>query len=193
MGLFDVDGFGEREELEPVKIKKKEDVFVENSFDRGITEDVPILLKIEVINSHYNMGSLLRKLGYFTGSSTMYCPFHNDSLTGKPSAKYHEDTDKLYCFSENKMYSAYHVIKILYGINPDKVFNDIWYKMSNLERNELLDKYSDESSKEITTKEQSEWDKYNESVLSYFKNGKVTYTQYKNALFKVLDILGFSS
>lgn len=190
MGLFDDDdNFGGKSpEEEPLNIKSSgENTFQESSFDRSIVDKINPLIKVDVINKKYNLGKLLEGLGYDISGSNMYCPFHPDEMTGKPSAKYHADTDRLYCFSENKSYSAYHAIKLLYGLDVDKVFRDAWAEMSLDERHSLMDKYDDvEHSSGIVS---SEWDKYKKLVLDKFKSGEVSYKQYKNALYKVLLLI----
>ena len=186
MGLFDVDGFGESQELETIKVKESEKVFKSNDFDKSITDDVSPLLKMEIINKNFHLGSLLKNLGIDISNGTMYCPFHDDKATGKPSAKYHENTDLLYCFSENKMYSAYHAIKFLYNKDVNKIFQKIWLSMSEVDRHEYMDKYNVQGT---TVKEKTKWDELSEKVLSKFKSGQVNYKQYKNALYKVLMIV----
>lgn len=188
MGLFDVDGFGESEKLEPLKEPEKE-VFQENAFESSLVDDVNPLVKVEVINKKFNMGKLLRNLGYEIDYGNIYCPFHDDEATGKPSAKYHGDTDKLYCFSENKMYSAYHALKLLYGQDINEIFHNIWIQMDELERAEVLSRYDSNVNVKISNKEKSTWDIYREKVLDKFKFGEVNYRQYKNALYKVLMIV----
>lgn len=190
MGLFDVDGFGEPEKIKPLDIKSSEEVFIENSLDRSIVEKINPLVKVEVINKRYNLGKLLTNLGIDISGSNMYCPFHPDEMTGKPSAKYHSDSDKVYCFSENKSYSAYHAIKLLYGLNVDKVFMDIWKDMPLEERHELMDKYEGGNTEIVTMP--SEWDKYSNTVLRMFRDGKVSFRQHKNALYKVLMLINKS-
>jgi hypothetical protein len=188
-----MDGFGTPpSESEPFVTKDDgKEVFHECAFDRSITEKINPLIKVEVINKKYNLGKLLTDLGYDVTGSNMYCPFHPDEMTGKPSAKYHADTDRLYCFSENKSYSAYHAIKMLYGLDIEKVFNDIWADMSLAERHELMDKYEDGNASNIESSAlPSEWIKYRDRVLDKFKQGEVSFKQYKNALYKVLMIVG---
>ena len=194
MGLFDVDGFGDDSGVSSVvsgSVSEKSK-FSENAFDKSIVDNLSPLLKMEVINKNYNLGELLKNLGVDLSGSNIYCPFHADELTGKPSARYHPDTDLLFCFSESKMYSAYHAIKILYGVNTDKVFYDLWYKMPLDQRHSLMDKYDKNGgtfSSSETDKKKSEWSKYNDSVLVHFRNRKVNFRQYKNALYKVLKLI----
>lgn len=193
MGMFDNSMFlGNKEKEEQLKVTSVSDdeVFVEASLDKSITEKINPLVKVEVINKRYNLGKLLENQGYDTSGSNMYCPFHPDENTGKPSAKYHKDTDLLYCFSENKMYSAYHAIKLLYGLDVDKVFMDIWSKMSLNERHLIMEKYGEGGANIAAVP--SEWDKYRKLVLDKFRTREVNYSQYKNALYKVLMIVGKS-
>lgn len=187
----DFEGFGgpvERKSISSLEKLNQEDTFEENAFDRSVVDEINPLVKVEVINKKYNLGALLTKLGYDISGSNMYCPFHPDEMTGKPSAKYHADTDRLYCFSENKSYSAYHAIKLLYGLDVDKVFKDIWSGMSLDERHAIMDKYEDGSTESMSLP--SEWEKYRDLVLDKFRKGQVTFKQYKNALYKVLMIVG---
>jgi len=187
MGLVDVDGFGLSEiKLQNDIVVKDKNKFVENSFDKSITEEVSPLIKMKVINKYYNLGKILKDLGYNLNTSNMYCPFHPDSATGKESAKYYPDSDLLYCFSENKLYSAYHAIKLIYGLDVNQVFNDLWSKMSISERHFFMD--SEGTKNTINTKEGMVWEKYKEPVLGKFKKSEVNFTQYKNALYKILEL-----
>lgn len=201
MGLFDVDGIGFKEK----KNKQKDNSFnmdvslTENTlsvpnttskasdFDKTLVGDINPLVKVDVINSHFKLSDLLREYGCYIDGSTMYCPFHDDDITGKPSAKYHSDTDLLYCFSENRVYSAYHALKILFGKDVNFIFKKIWSSLSREERLSYIGKY-DEKAKDIVI-EDTGWNYYNKNILSAFKLGKVTYEQYKNALYKVLSLV----
>lgn len=191
--MFDDSGFlGVKKEQEQLKVTSVPDdkVFKEESLDKSVTDKINPLVKVEVINKRYNLGKLLENMGINISGSNMYCPFHPDEATGKPSAKYHKDTDLVYCFSENKMYSAYHAIKLLYGLDVNKVFMDAWAGMSLEERHSIMEKYDEGDSRIISVP--SEWDKYKELVLDKFKHKEVTYKQYKNALYKVLMIVSQS-
>ena len=192
MNIFDVQGF-RTPEVKAVESKpaESEQRFQSNDFDKTVTGVNP-LVQMEVINSRYNMGDLLRKLGYEIDRGNMYCPFHPDNITGKPSARYHESDDKLWCFSEHKQYSAYHVLKILMGQNVNVLFRQIWSGMTVPERQTIIDKYGagavQGSAREIS-EAQRKWDFYHARVLSQFARHSVSYQQYKNALYKVLEIV----
>jgi len=103
MSLVNVQGFGESKPIDDIKTDNKP-VFKVNDFDKTIMNKASGLVKFEAINRKYSLKKLLKGAGLHPESQNMYCPFHDDELTGKPSAKYHPDTDKLYCFSESKMY-----------------------------------------------------------------------------------------
>lgn len=186
---MDVDGLGEATPInEDIKLLNTGEAFKPNELDSTITDKVSGLVKYEVINRKFNLGKLLRGYGCRIDGQTMYCPFHDDMFTGKPSAKYHPDTDLLYCFSESKMYTAYHALKILYNQDMNKVFNDVWYSMSKAERQEVLDNFSDEDTSGLTEARSSLWDKYM-PMLDNFKFGKINYHQLKNGLYKVLFMM----
>ena len=186
---MDVEGFGGSIQVGDMDIKADDKAFKENSFDGLVVDKVDPLVRYEVINSTYRLKDILEGLGLWTGGSNMFCPFHPDALTGKPSAKYHEDSDLLYCFSENKIYSAYHAIKLLYNSDVDKVFNNIWGKMSKEDKMAVLSKHGSLNASPVASYIPSSWETYSKSVLSYFEGGRVNFKQYKNALFKVYSLV----
>ena len=204
MGLFDVDGIGFSKSKSSDKKENSFDMGVDiskvdnslviqntssvnNDFDKTLVGDINPLVKVDVINHYFKLSDLLREYGCYIDGSTMYCPFHDDDITGKPSAKYHSDTDLLYCFSENKVYSSYHALKILFGKDVNLIFKKIWSTLSKEERLSYIGKH-DEKVKDVVV-EDTGWDYYNKNVLSTFKVGKVSYEQYKNALYKVLSLI----
>lgn len=172
---------------EKVQQLSDEPSFKEAEIDKSLNSKIHPLIKVEVINAKYNLGQLLIGLGCDLSGSNVYCPFHPDEMTGKASAKYHADTDRLYCFSENKSYSAYHAIKLLYGLDIDRVFTEAWMELPIEKRHELMDKYDDEKGNMDSLP--PEWVQYKEAILDKFKEGQVTFAQYKNALYKVLGII----
>lgn len=205
MGLFDVDGFDlisdkqdKKEKLPNNDNNQSTDTY--NPLDSSISDDISPIIKYKVINHKYNLGKILTNLGYDIYHGNIYCPFHPDEMTGKPSARYHEDTDLLYCFSENKLYSAYHALKLLYGYDMDKLFYSIWITIPLELRHSLMDTYNhldngkDNSkyNKDTGLEDRKEpeyfktWKYYEENALIRFKLKGVNYTQYKNALYKIL-------
>ena len=186
--LMDVKGFSDdKEDKSDSFVIKSHNSFKENSFSKGVMSDISPLVKMDVINHFFRLDSLLKNLGIEVGNGTMYCPFHDDETGGKPSAKYHSDTDLLYCFSENKMYSAYHAVKFLYHQDVNRVFDKIWKTLPKSEKLKFLGN-RDSDMGEI--KVDSQWDFYLPKVLGSFKRREVTFPQYKRALYKILELSG---
>lgn len=197
MGLFDSDGFGNSKSVKNkntfimsgVDLKSNnsvnQSVKSNSDFDKTLVGKINPLVKLDVINDNYSLEKMLRNYGCYIDGSTMYCPFHDDDVTGKPSAKFHRDTDTLYCFSENKVYTAYHALKILYGQNVNTIFNRIWKTLTKEERLDYIGKYDDGNSAVVVS--DSDWEYYDKNILSRFRNGNVSFSQYKNALYHVLE------
>ena len=141
-------------------------------------------LKYDLINSYFNMGELLNNMGIETRGSNIFCPFHPDTLTGKPSAKYFPDSDTIHCFSESRTYTAYHVLKLLQGKDVKKIFQDIWDNMPTHEKKEWMDKY-DVVEEDV---EDKEWGRYS-LVTSQFREGNVDFEKHKKGLFKVIKAI----
>lgn len=165
----------------------------ENDFSKNLSSDHPFLVKFHAINrfyssNHKNMEKLLNDMGIVTRGSNMYCPFHDDEIGGKPSAKYHPDSDMVYCFSESKVFTAYHVLKDLYGMNMDKVFTESWLNLCDTDREELLSRYGDEQN--IDTREfiNPLWKSLDNVLTKFSKNG-VNFKQHRNALYKVMIMI----
>lgn len=73
----------------------------------------PILLK-QIINQNYPLSLYLD-----TSKKTLFCPFHHNTVT--ESAQLYLDTDgihRIYCFAENRQYTAYDYIKLILNKNP---------------------------------------------------------------------------
>lgn len=155
--------------------------------DLNNADAVDLNVRYNVINKKYSLRAILENLGIEYRGSNMYCPFHPDSLTGKPSAKYHEDTDLIYCFSESKVFSAYHALKLLMGKNMREVFRSVWMSMSDEEKKEALAEFGTDGAGEDI--ENPIWKKY-EGVHKMFREGKVDFKKHKNALYKIFNIMG---
>jgi hypothetical protein len=162
-----------------------------NSYDfNNINTGFNPLVIYNAINKYYSMKKLLQDLELYWGQSSMYCPFHDDELTGKPSARYHEDSDSLYCFSEHKVYTAYHVLKLLYKDDIRIRFREAWANLSEQEREEILREFEDSEARDsdISKYVHPVWSGLR-FVLEKFKTGEVNFRQHKNALRKVLKMM----
>lgn len=176
--------------IEDIKTKRLELLPQEDS----VLTEYPYQLKYHTINSFFNksgmnMESMLNDLGYDTrGDSNMYCPFHDDEHGGKPSAKYHPESDTVYCFSESKLFTSFHVIKDLMGKNTDVVFRRVWNDLLEEEREGLLTKYGEGTPLDTKENISKTW-KDLTPVLEQFKLKKVSFNQHKIALYKILHQL----
>lgn len=177
--MFDIEGFRDN----PLKNKERKENT--ESVAESIQEEPDPLLVYKVLNRYFNLRSLLENQGISVSEGTMYCPFHEDELTGKPSAKYHSEDDTLFCFSEHKVYTAYHAIKLLYHQDTVRVFKKVWNRLPKSEKKEIL---SDMDEKAYPVKFNSNFEILKEKVLYRFRDGKVSFKQYKIGLLKTLII-----
>lgn len=69
-------------------------------------------------------------------SGLVFCPFHDNFKT--PAAKFYkdEDAEKLWCFSENRMYSLSDYIEKILGADLNYTFSQIWESLSDSEKEE---------------------------------------------------------
>ena len=185
---YDFD-FLDKEEVEDkgVEIEKGEGKKEEDYDFEGVRDFDPLFV-FHVINKNYSLRELMENLGIEVGSSNMFCPFHPDSLTGKPSAKYFENDDSLYCFSENKMYSAYHALKDLYGMDMKKVFYKAWKGMDETEREGMMREFGGERSGNDKEFVSPVW-RQCRIIMGKFRKGEVSFKQHKNALYKVMTMM----
>lgn len=193
MKTFDFD-----DEIIEDKIEKKESspiVKKEMGYDFDVvSKEFDYMVKYEAINRHFSLKQLLEDFGVEVMRTNMYCPFHYDEDTGKPSAKYHVDSDLLYCFSESKTYSAYHALKLLFNANMETKFIEAWNHLTAVEKEEILRKYdkNDNNKGNIKFNEKKfvdpYWNKF-QVVHSKFKVSEVNFKQHKNALYKIFGMI----
>lgn len=71
---------------------------------------IDIVLERKIISAYISMVDLFEtfKIEY-SEHSNMFCPFHYNTQT--PSAHYHTDSNLLWCYSEQRMYSSWDLIK----------------------------------------------------------------------------------
>lgn len=98
------------------------------------------LFKRYVINRYASFAWLFNEAGlsYKDSTANVYCPFHGNFST--PSAKIYknEDGDRLFCFSERKLYRPYDMFKLdLLTIKPDALFQNIWRSIKEADKEDL--------------------------------------------------------
>jgi hypothetical protein len=139
----------------------------------------------ELINENYSLISILKKANpsgvYHTGG-TCFCPFHDNTDT--PSASIYDDEggEKLYCFSERKLYSASDAMEKLLDLDVYEIGSRLFEKMSHEEQDVWLEKhggsidYLDEFS--YNNKEVDEEKVLNRAKLkNLFRYGKISLTE----------------
>jgi hypothetical protein len=172
----------------PIEVKTIDEV---GTYDfKNVKSDYPFLVKFAAINKHFSLKQLLIDFGLEVSRTNMFCPFHDDEYTGKPSARYHPDTDLLYCFSESKMYYPYHALKDLHGANINEKFLEAWGAISQAEKEEILDKYGEGEGKVIDREEflNPIWRNL-KFVSGKFRQGDATFKQHRNAVYKILKMI----
>lgn len=82
---------------------------------------IDLNLERKIINHYIKMTDLFDKLGIeYSEHSNMFCPFHENVST--PAAHYHTDSNLLWCYSEQRMYGSWNVLKIFYpNVNTNKL------------------------------------------------------------------------
>ena len=126
-------------------------------------EKIDLLLEKKIINTYIRMTDLFDKLGIeYSEHSNMYCPFHGNFNT--PSAHYHTDSNLLWCYSENRMYGSWDVLKQFYpNIDINKIAVGIAKKLG-----------IEEIEKKLGELELDTTIPYEES-LKKFKQNKISY------------------
>lgn len=91
--------------------------------------------RIEMVNQSFPVHKLLRKyygVRVSDASWTFHCPFPNHPGNDtRKSAKYFSDTNKVYCFTEQRMYSAYDILK-MNGVSDKQMIKLISPKIAAL-------------------------------------------------------------
>lgn len=145
------------------------------------------LFKDYVINKKipipYILNNFLQYNSY-SYSGKVFCPFHDNFNT--PSAKIYKDKDgdSLFCFSERKVYKASDFFKRkVINYEKEKVFNNIWKRLSEQEKRELY--------KETGTKEDKInkiWYR-NEQNLSKYKERRMSIQNHIEFIYRVIKTI----
>jgi len=77
----------------------------------------------DFVNSRFSLKKTLESQGIHVGegSCSLYCPFHEDSATGHKSAKFFEETDTIFCYSEHRSFSAFDAFIQIIGITEKQL------------------------------------------------------------------------
>lgn len=73
------------------------------------------------INENVSMRELLVEMGVdIPRNGVIFCPFHDNTRT--PAAKFYDDSNKLWCFGEQKMYFSYNCMRSL-NYTDERIFD----------------------------------------------------------------------
>lgn len=141
------------------------------------------LLRFAAVNKFFRLRDILEGYGLELDFGNIFCPFHPDEAGGKKSARYHPNSDILYCYSEGKTYTAYHGLKLLYNYDMGKAFEVAWLRLDDSVKQKLIMEYSTGSDLGNEIKDPI-WEK-GKMLMSFFQAGKIGLSQFKVALYKI--------
>lgn len=121
-----------------------------------------------VLSYYVDMFQLMRRIGLHPRDvSNMMCPFHPNTNT--PSAKMYKDKYGwcLWCFSEKRMYTTFDVYEKIMNIDPIKIAETIWGKLSDEQKKQIQDL--------VGNPEEFEEDVPFLDDLEQFSQGKISY------------------
>lgn len=136
------------------------------------------LFKRFVIDYFGNLPKILEEADvHIQTNGLMMCPMHDNYNT--PAAKIFRDNNgwHFYCFNEQKQFGTYDVYKHVYGLNMEMVFENLWNQLSEAQKNEVTNMFGEYD--EETPLE-------NIYLYENFKYGKITYSQLKSELCKLI-------
>lgn len=144
--------------------------------------------KCYVINRLMPFPNILKASGFdgYDYNGKCYCVFHANENT--PAAKlFHDnDGDRMFCFSEHKMYYPVDMLKkrICTRVTIDTLAERLWNQLSEDAQRNLID------NKGVKTEIIPEnWEQEKEN-LQLFKAGKIDFDAHKKILYRALGVEG---
>lgn len=133
----------------------------------------PELLKL-LVNQKMSLVKILKKAnpsGLYEVGRPTYCPFHENYHT--PAAVIYDDKDsqRLWCFSERKMYYVSDAINLLLNQNPYDIGLILWDRLTPLEQQQFVDSHS-RSSFDVQVVEKAKVTKEFEEAKLKFRYGQ---------------------
>jgi len=107
-------------------------------------------------------------------SGTCFCPFHDNDKT--PAAKFYPDSNTLWCFSEQKLFTVYDLLEEV-GKDPIEIFNKLWASYDDKQK----DNIKAQVDTPITTK-----CLFRDSLISY-DSGLIHYDDFCSAVYNSID------
>ena len=92
--------------------------------------------EIQWINRNLPLKDFLDELNVeIPQNGVIFCPWHDNKET--PAAKYYSDSNKVWCFADQKMYGAYDAMKLL-GFDEDKIKSYVPEDISGFEEEKVV-------------------------------------------------------
>lgn len=127
-----------------------------------------------VINYYGNLPKLLKDIDVHIQANGLFlCPMHDNYNT--PAAKIFKDINgwAFYCFSEQKQFGSYDVLKEVYKYNMKVYFRTLWSMLNDSQKAEMRDKFGEyDENSEI----------FCEQYFEMFRNKQIDYKQLVNLL-----------
>ena len=90
-----------------------------------------------IINKFIRMDKLMDMLHIdYRVNANSFCPFHQNDNT--PSAHFYDDSNLMWCFSEQKMYGSYDLYKVYTQINTEALALKILSKFPEEQQKQIL-------------------------------------------------------
>jgi hypothetical protein len=105
----------------------------------------PQILK-KFFNSKIDLPELLKKYSHdnyhYEYNTPCYCPFHDNHNSPAAVIYPDEEGDNLWCFSEQKMYTAFDYFELILNTDPYPLAKELWDTISDVEKSQFLSKHS---------------------------------------------------
>lgn len=143
----------------------------------------------QLVGEKYSLVKTLRRYnpsGSYTPNRTCYCPFH-DNVESPAAAIYDDDNgERLFCFSERKMYSSADALEILMNLDVYEIGLQLWQTMSPIEKTEWLSSHGNVSYTDVfkADKPQAAGNLELEVQIQKFKNRKISISELLNEYIK---------
>ena len=140
-----------------------------------------------VINKVIPLPVILEKAGFEDGynyTGNVYCPFHDNTDTPAAKIFQDEDGDRLFCFTERRIYKSSDVIEEgLLKVKLAKIFNRLWKQLSEDRKENLREQYG--QPKSYLT------DEFKEIIedMEDFKRGKIDFEDYLGLVLDAMESL----
>lgn len=131
----------------------------------------------KLVNDKYSLVAILRRYEpeeNYQLNQRCYCPFHENVNTPSAALYLNEDKESLFCFAENKLYTAYDALELLLKQDPLALGKALWDKMDAEEKANWLSINGEDFSSEFDLKEEPKVSRELEIKKELYKRGEVS-------------------